>query len=182
MNTVPWYDYLNGFDYALIGLMILSIIVSFFRGFVRELISLCVWAAGLLTAFKFAPLLEQHIHKITQWNMMSYVTAFMVIFISVWLVGLLFSLIMRTMTAGISLGVADRLLGLCFGVVRGGLVVAVLLMFVSMSPYKKDSFVMDSKIVPHFNRVVVLMDHYLPPDMQRLTHFAMSERNIRGGR
>ena len=179
MNAASWYDF-NWFDYVMIGLVVLSVVISFFRGFVREAISLCVWAIGLLAAFKFAPLLEQHIHKITNWDMMSYALAFMVIFISVWLVGLLISLVVRTITSGVGLGFVDRLLGVCFGVVRGGLVVAVLLMFISMSPHKDDGFVQGSKIAPRFNRVVALMDHHIPLDMQRLTNFAMAGKKMRG--
>lgn len=181
MNAAPWYD-LNWFDYTMLGLMALSVIISFFRGFVREAISVCVWVAGVLAAFKYAPLLEQHIHKITDWGMASYVLGFAVIFLSVWLVGLLFSLVIRSMTQGIGLGFADRLLGVCFGAVRGGLIVAMLLMFISMSPYQDKPAVTDSKIAFHLNSMIAMMDRHTPLDVQRLTHFAMTKTNMRGNR
>jgi membrane protein required for colicin V production len=172
MSQLPWYD-LNWFDYTMIALVALSIIVSFLRGFVREAISLSIWAIGLVLAFKFAPPLEQHIHQVTQWNAASYWVAFGVIFLSVWIVGLLISLVIRSIASRVDLGFADRMISVCFGVLRGLLVVSVGLMFISMSPYKNSEAVLTSKLTPHFHRVVATLDHYVPQNMQHLTHWAV---------
>jgi len=171
MNPIPWYD-LNWFDYAMIGIVVMSVLVSFFRGFVREAVSLSIWTVGLILAFKLSPLLETHIHRITHWGMMSYLIAFAVIFLAVWIVGLLISLALRSVISGVGLGFVDRMVGVCFGAIRGVLVVSVMLMFVSMSPFKHASTIQASRIAPEFHKVIAMLDHYVPQDMQRLTQWA----------
>ena len=86
MSSVPWYSF-NWLDYTIVGIVVLSTIVSFFRGFIREAISLCIWAIGIVLALKLAPQLEERIHAVTHWDTLSYVLAFGVVFFSVWLIG-----------------------------------------------------------------------------------------------
>lgn len=172
MSQLPWYE-LNWFDCAMVALVAVSIIVSFFRGFVREALSLSIWAIGLVLAFKFAPRLEFEIHHVTQWGMGSYLMAFAAVFLCVWIVGLLISLAMRSWVSRVGLGFADRMIGVCFGALRGFLVVSVVLMFVSMSPYKNAQAILTSKLAPRFHKIVATLDHYVPEDMQHLTRWAM---------
>jgi len=170
--SFPWYE-LNELDYVMIGLVTLSALVSFFRGFVKEALSLTVWVLGFVLAFKFAPVLEKQIHGITHWGMLSYFAGFIIIFVGVWLIGLLVSLIIRSVVVRVGLGLGYRLLGVCFGVIRGLLIVSVLLMFINMSPYRNNNFVHSSKIAPSFQRIVANLDRFIPRNTQRVGHWAM---------
>lgn len=166
MNAVPWYDF-NWFDYLLLSIVAISVVISIVRGFAREALSLVVWGMGLVLAFKFAPDIEQHIYAITHWGRASYVLGFFVIFISVWLIGLLLSLGLRALTSSTGLSFFDRVLGGCFGLLRGAVVAVLLLFFLNISPYDDGDMIHSSKIAPEFRKTVVLMDHYMPADMQR---------------
>ena len=87
---------MNFFDYIIIAVIALSTIGSFFRGFAREFMSLIVWVVGIVAALKLAPVLEPHIMATMHWSTMSYVAAFVLIFLSIWLIGLFISLAIRT--------------------------------------------------------------------------------------
>ena len=89
------------------------------------------------------------------------------------LLALLVNLAIRSIVLRVSLGSFDRLIGGFFGVVRGVLLVAVILMFINVSPFRNASVITHSRLVPSFHRVVVEMDGYVPKQMQRVTHWAM---------
>ena len=52
-------------DYAVLGVVVISILVGALRGFIKEVFSLAVWAAAFLVAFQYsgalAMLLEDQI-------------------------------------------------------------------------------------------------------------------------
>jgi membrane protein required for colicin V production len=172
MSSIPWYEF-NWLDYTMIAVVGLSVLVSFFRGFIKEALSLTVWAIGFALAFKFAPAVEKQIHQITHWEMLSYLVGFAAIFFGVWLLGMLLSIAIRSIVSRVGIGVGDRVIGMCFGAIRGLLLVSVMLMFVSMSPYKNSNVVHTSRLAPSFSRVVASLDKFVPTDIQRFTHWAM---------
>ncbi|PHQ81000.1 MAG: colicin V synthesis protein [Coxiella sp. (in: Bacteria)] len=175
MSAIPWYD-LNWFDYAIIGVVALSTVVSFFRGFIREALSLLIWVIGIIVAFKFSPALQQYIHQITKWGVLSYVVAFALIFLSVWLLGLLINLALRSVVKRAGLGGTDRMVGLVFGFLRGFLMVAVIMMFIDVSPFKNTQLVKNSALVPQFKGIVAMLDQYVPKDVGPLAQWAMGRK------
>ncbi len=172
VSSIPWYDF-NFLDYVLIAIVVISVLLSFSRGFIKEIISLCIWIAGVILALKFAPLLELRIQAITNWGLMSYLLGFIVIFLAVWLVGLFIHLAIRSVVSRTGVSFADRVIGGCFGIVRGLLAVSVLLMFIGMSPYNNVPTVHGSRIVPDFNRAVAILDNYVPENMRHFTHWSV---------
>ena len=46
------------FDYAVLGIVGLSVLVSLFRGAVREIMALVSWIGAFLIALHFAPMLS----------------------------------------------------------------------------------------------------------------------------
>jgi len=52
---------MNTADYLLIALLIISTIVGFMRGFLREVVALLAWIIGVLVAWHLGPLLEPHL-------------------------------------------------------------------------------------------------------------------------
>jgi len=158
------------FDYTIIGILGFSILISFFRGFLKEAISLITWGAAILLALKFAkPLsgfLHQHIHS----EMASYAVSFVGIFIGVWLVGTIFSFMLRMVVdRTVIISGVDRVLGAGFGALRGLLVVAVVMMFINASAMQTASWY-ESAILPvHFQALVTWLDGFLPSHLQHVT-------------
>lgn len=159
MNAAHWYA-LNWFDYSIIGLIVLSAGMSFCRGFIRETVSLCVWGLGIYLGFRFATPLSMKLPFLAHLPVLQYVAAFMMIFVGVWIAGMLLQFLLRPLVAAAGFGLADRLLGFCLGALRGGLLVAVLLLFVKVSPFEQSQTVQTAHLVPHFNGAVNWLDHF----------------------
>ena len=49
---------MNGADYIILGVLLVSMLLGMYRGFVRESIGLLAWLGGLWLAWRYAPLVE----------------------------------------------------------------------------------------------------------------------------
>ena len=127
----------NIFDTVILLVMFLSIVLAFFRGFVREVLSLFSWVGAAFITVYYLPtvsaMLEPHFKsKLVVGGIAglgTYICALMVL-------SIITSLIMRYVKKGNEVGVLDNLLGMGFGALRGAFVVSLgfLLLTFMMTP------------------------------------------------
>lgn len=112
-------------DAVLAGVVALSAIIAFFRGLVREVLSLAAWAGAAVAAFLARP----HVRPlVSEWIPEPWV-ADAVGTGTVFLIALIILKIITNMVADrvqdSALGGLDRVLGLAFGAVRGALLLVL---------------------------------------------------------
>lgn len=159
---------LNWFDFSIIAVIVLSILISFFRGFLRETISLITWVIGFIFALRFAPIVSVWFEGSVGNSMLRYVIAFVLLFLGVFFVGLLINMIVKRGVDASGLRFTDRLLGGAFGAARGILLVAVVLMFMTMTAFKDNAVMTDSELSPSFMPLVTWLDGFLPGQLQSI--------------
>jgi membrane protein required for colicin V production len=107
------------FDYAVIGIVGVSILFSIIHGLVRELLSLASWVVAFLVAeiyaTQVAPLLPAAIAHPSVRLLVGFLSVFLVVLVMMSLLAMALSRLIKS--AG--LGFADRALGAVFGLVRG---------------------------------------------------------------
>jgi membrane protein required for colicin V production len=121
------------FDYAVLTIVGGSVLLSIFRGFVREVLALAAWviafiAAGLLGNM-VAGWLATSISDESVRVLVAFVAVFVATLISMSLIALAVSGLMRK--AG--LGLEDRVLGSFFGLARGMLIVMLLVLLAGLT-------------------------------------------------
>ena len=108
---------MTGVDYAFIAIIAVSTLISLFRGFVKEALSLVTWVAavwiGIAFADLFAPMFEPALSR----PELRQLAAFGVLFIVIIILG------EKTGLSG-----TDRALGMVFGLARGAALVTALIM------------------------------------------------------
>ena len=175
--------YFNGLDYIIIGIVLFSTIISLFRGFLREAISLIVWGVGILAGLKFASLIQPLLSGWVASATVRYWIAFLIIFGFILLIGISFNIFIHRWVGKSGLNAPDRLLGFCFGVVRGLLIVAVLLMYLSGGHNKEDARLAESRLTPEFKPMVAWLNLFLPQEVKRLSQWVLDKHDevLEGG-
>ena len=120
---------MDGADHIFAIILLVSGAVGFFRGFIRESISLLAWLVGLWLAWHFAYLVNPWLGGalaepgVREW------TGRAVVLLVVLLVGALTgSIVSHFMRRAAGLAVLDRTLGAAFGLMRGVVIVGLLVL------------------------------------------------------
>jgi len=137
------------FDVIILGLILISALFAFFRGFSLELLSISVWIISFFGSYAYGNNLVNFFNKIVN-NIListaiSYVLAFLIIFI-------IFSFLTRKFSVFIKdsyVGLIDKSLGFIFGILRGYVIVGLcFFLFDYFYKGKKLEFIDNSKIIP----------------------------------
>lgn len=128
---------LNWFDLVALGVILLSAVMAFARGLIREVFSIVAFIGGALAAIYFADDLAPMIAPVIQLSgTLATLAAGLLIFLVVFIViTVLTSVLAKSVHETVEIGAFDRVGGGVFGVLRGVLVIAlfVLLMLQSTS-------------------------------------------------
>jgi membrane protein required for colicin V production len=119
---------MNGLDWAIVAILVLSVLLAASQGFLHEVITLAGVVVGYLLAaweyWRVAPRLAPYVKS----DAVAQSVAFLAIFFAAVIAAGIIGRIARWLAREAGLGWADRLLGAVFGLVRGSAVVAVLLL------------------------------------------------------
>ncbi|MDP3460285.1 MAG: CvpA family protein [Hyphomonas sp.] len=145
---------ISAFDGIALGVIVISALMAFARGFLRELATLGAFIGALAAAYyarKFlhgtvADLLPAGSHPLAP-DIILVVTAFLIVYVIVAWLGQ--SLSKSIMTNG-DIGLFDHIAGLVFGVIRGGvaLVFFAVLLSVGLEDDRVPPFIQDSLSYP----------------------------------
>jgi membrane protein required for colicin V production len=119
-------------DAVVAGVIVLSAILAYSRGFVREAMAIVGWIGAALVAFMFAAAVQPLVKELPVVGEflgdsceLSIIAAFAVVFAAALIVASLFTPLLSSAIHRTALGGLDQGLGFLFGVVRGVLLVAV---------------------------------------------------------
>ncbi len=140
-------DALNAADWVVIVVVGLSMLLSLWRGFTREALSLVSWLLALFGARLLAPALAEVFAgyiadpTVREW------LAFAVLFLFILMAGMLLAYLIGEAMHDSPLNLTDRVLGMAFGFVRGVLVVVVAIAF-SAQWLANETWWTSSQIIP----------------------------------
>lgn len=157
---------LNWVDYTIIAVLLLSVLISLARGFIREALSLAAWIIAFWVALTFSKnfsvYLTPYLHNPTT----SYVTAFIILFIACLLLVASINFVITTMMDKTGISGTDRLLGVVFGFVRGLLFIAILMLAARMTPFPQNNVWKESQLIPRFAPIENCLVQYIPKNIQ----------------
>ncbi|HDR1357362.1 TPA: CvpA family protein, partial [Pasteurella multocida] len=131
-----------------------SIIISLLRGFIREVMSVASWVVAFFVANHFYPYLANYLTQIESLYLRNG-TAIAILFVATLIVGGIVNHILGELVDKTGLTGTDRVLGACFGLIRGVLIVAALLFFMdTFTNFSQTVWWKESKLIPHFGFIV----------------------------
>jgi membrane protein required for colicin V production len=161
----------NAFDWTIIGVVGLSMLLAFFRGVTRELIALAAWVLGFVAAVALTPLLGGMLPEITDNPVIKYLIAFMVIFLGSLVLGALIAWPLSSAIRKAGLGFVDRFLGAVFGIARGVVLVTAFVLVAGLTTLPRLDWWQNAALAPPFAAAALSLKPWLPPEWaQRLDY------------
>ena len=153
---------MNILDYTILIVMGVSALVGLLRGFVRETISLLVWIAAFWLSLTYSADVAGRLTGFIHQPSLRMVSAFTMLFILVLLAGVVINYVLASLLKKAGLGISDRILGVIFGLARGGLVVGLVMVLVELTPLVDSSSWRESMIVKFLHPMLVDIHRLLP--------------------
>lgn len=125
---------MTGFDYAAVTVIGLSTVLSLWRGAVEQLFSIAGWVLAFAVARQFAPLAQGWVPAELGGENLRQLLATAGLFLLTLVLVLLAGRLLAGLLRGAGLGVADRVLGILLGFVRGVLIVLFGVALAGMTP------------------------------------------------
>jgi len=140
---------MNWIDYALLGLLALSGVVGLFRGFIKEALSLAVWALAVWCAWNFADLAAARMTGWVEDPVLRLWAARLVVLVGVLVAGGLLTALLSFLLNQTGLTGTDRLLGGLFGLGRGAILAGLVVIALQFTGFDADPWWEESKLIPY---------------------------------
>lgn len=149
-------------DYAVLGIVVLSMLMGLFTGFIRGVFALAGWIAALILAAEFAssaaPWLSPNL--LPPWARQLFAGA--VIFVAVWLLAAILGWLLAKSIRSVGLGFIDRGLGVVFGLLRGVMIVIICAVLAGLSPLVRQQEWQDASFRGPLETAALAVKPYLP--------------------
>ncbi len=151
-----------GLDWAVLIILLLSMLVGALRGGVREIFALGAWVAAVATAWLYgssiSQLLPQFFARPETQLLIGHALTFCMVFALITLIAYL----LRTLLNAAGLSALDRGLGIIFGLARAAIVVLVIGVIGGLSQFSVASWWRDAIVAPALETAVLAAKPWLP--------------------
>lgn len=158
---------MTAFDYAVLLIVGVSILISVMRGLVREALALAGWVASFWVAANYtvplAPLLPDAIPS----EALRMLAAFVALFLGTLLIASLMTIALAELVKKLGLGAIDRGLGALFGLARGLLIMLVLVLLAGLTPLPRQGFWRNAMLSAPFEAFVAVARPWLPEQLAK---------------
>ncbi|MFT6067450.1 MAG: membrane protein required for colicin V production, partial [Methylophilaceae bacterium] len=126
------------FDYAVIAIVGLSVVVSMMRGAVKEMLAILGWIAAFYVAKAYSPLLATFLPEGIPTEALKTLIAFVILLIAVLFLNGLITMAISGVISKVGLGWINRFLGMLFGFAKGLLISCVLVLLAGLTSLPKE--------------------------------------------
>ena len=147
------------FDYLVIGIIALSGLIAFFRGFVQEALSLLLWVIAFAAAMFLNVYLDPYFVDYIDNAEIRRILTIISVFVGIIFLGGLFIKLLRGLVHWSGMGGLDRLLGVLFGFFRGMLLILVIYL-VLPAEFKQSKFIAESKSSTYLKKYAPMAEKF----------------------
>ena len=152
-------------DWILLAIVLVSTLIALVRGFVKETISLITWIAAFWIALAFSGPASSLVPEAVDIPSARMAIAFVALFVIVLILGGIINWSVSKLVESTGLSGTDRSVGMVFGLLRGVLIVAGLILLAGFTALPKEEWWEASSLIPHFQVVAEWIVAVLPVDV-----------------
>ena len=150
-------------DYAVLGVIGVSIIWGAWRGLVREVVAVIGWILAFFLANLLSPALANALPELISSLEVRFIVAFVALFVASLAVTTVAGLLISKFVRVVGLGGLDRTLGSAFGAARGALIVLMFTLFAGLTALPQKPLWRDSVSGQPLSRMALALRAWLPP-------------------
>jgi membrane protein required for colicin V production len=150
------------FDYAVLAIIGLSVLISVLRGGVSEILSLTAWVLAFFLAQRFAEPVSVWLPPEVPTPELRLIAGFAIVFFGVWFVSALVRIAIAQMIKASALALVDRLVGAVFGFARGCIIVIAFVILGGLTRFPTLPIWRDAMFSPPFEAVALKLKPWLP--------------------
>ncbi len=155
------------FDYAVLAIVGISVLLSIIHGFVRELLALASWIVAFLVAQNYAAALAPLLPAAITSGSLRLLVAFLAAFLTVLLAMTLIAILVSRLFHSAGLGLVDRVLGAVFGLVRGFAIVMVVVLLAGLTALPRQPVWRDAMLSAPLVALADAVKGWLPYDLSK---------------
>lgn len=152
-------------DWILLAIVLISTAIALVRGFVKEVISLVTWLAAFGIALAFSQTAAVLVPEAVDIASARVAIAFVALFVVVLILGGIINWAISKLVETTGLSGTDRSVGMVFGLLRGVLIVAGLLLLGGFTALPQEAWWQASTLIPHFQVVAEWLLAIMPADV-----------------
>ncbi len=168
---------LTGLDLLIAGVVLISLLVGIFRGFIREVLSLVSWGVALWVGWRFFKPASVYLENTISSEPVRQIAAFAFLFIAALIVLTVASHFLSKLFKVSGIAFIDRLLGAVFGFGRGVLIMSIVLILGGATALPKESWWKDSALAPMLQPVTEFLLRIMPKNASNRFHTATPADN-----
>lgn len=158
------------FDYFVIAVIVISLLLGLWRGMIGEIIALTAWVLAFIAAREWGGEVAGFLTRIAD-PAIRLLVAWTLIFIAVLALMALLRLLLRSLLKALGLTITDRLLGLLFGLARGALILLVLVAAGGMTSLPNEHWWRGAQFAPPLETAVLAGRPWLPSEVAKRIQF-----------
>jgi membrane protein required for colicin V production len=162
---------LTYFDYAVIAIVGLSVVVSMMRGAMKEMLAILGWIAAFYVAKAYSPLLATFLPEGIPTEALKTLIAFIILLIAVLFLNGLLTMAVSGVISKVGLGWINRFLGMLFGFAKGLLISCVLVLLAGLTSLPKEQMWTDAVLSEPLEMLVKSALPWLPESVSKHVKF-----------
>jgi membrane protein required for colicin V production len=159
------------FDFAVIAVIAISVVISTVRGLVSEVLSLTVWLVAFSVANYWATDLAALLPDAIPGAMLRLIVGFVILLVVTLILGALVNMAIARLIRSAGLQLADRGLGGLFGLARGILIVLTAVILAGLTTLPQQPFWRNALLSPLAVEGVRTMKPLLPEAWAHYVHY-----------
>jgi len=165
------------FDYVILSIFLVSIVLSIIRGFVRESLSIAGWIVAFIAAGAYAAYFEQFLPTEIIGETLRFSIAFVLVFLLILLMTALITMLLSALIKGIGLGFIDRLLGSVFGLLRALIIVTFITLIAGLTTIPNQVFWQQAVLSRPLEAIAIQVLPWLPSDLSKRISYERKENS-----
>ena len=127
---------------------------GFFRGFISELVSIICWLSAIYFSANYFSLPADFIDEYINSPQISNILAFLLIFISAFIVSAILGFIFSKFISVVGLGSMNKILGLIFGFLKGMVFMLIIVYLLNLTDFRSNNIFEESKYLSFFDAII----------------------------